>query len=77
MTRAAQIATLPDGRLHLHNGPIDLIVSADGPGYGPKLQPLERSQQVTYLLGRVGEESAVAGSDSVPCETIAQLQEFL
>lgn len=27
-----QVARLPDGRLHLHHGPIDLILSADGPG---------------------------------------------
>ena len=26
-----QVARLPDGRLHLHDGPIDLILSADGP----------------------------------------------
>lgn len=31
MSEAAQAARLPDGRLHLHHGPIDLIVSADGP----------------------------------------------
>jgi ApbE superfamily uncharacterized protein (UPF0280 family) len=30
MTR--QVARLPDGRLHLHHGPIDLILSAEGPG---------------------------------------------
>lgn len=31
--RPAQAAFLPDGRrLHLHHGPIDLIVSAEGPG---------------------------------------------
>ncbi len=27
-----QIARLPDGRLHLHHGPIDIILSAEGPG---------------------------------------------
>lgn len=28
----AQVASLPGGRLHLQHGPIDLILSADGPG---------------------------------------------
>ncbi|MCB1384129.1 MAG: UPF0280 family protein [Notoacmeibacter sp.] len=28
----AQTAFLPDGRLHLHHGPMDLIVTAEGPG---------------------------------------------
>jgi ApbE superfamily uncharacterized protein (UPF0280 family) len=32
MNPRLQAAILPDGRLHLHDGPIDLIVSADGPG---------------------------------------------
>ncbi len=32
MWAPAQAAWLPDGRLHLHHGPIDLIVDADGPG---------------------------------------------
>lgn len=31
MTDGAQAALLPDGRLHLHHGPIDLIISAEGP----------------------------------------------
>ncbi len=31
MTGGAQIATLPDGRLHLHHGPIDLLLTAEGP----------------------------------------------
>ena len=30
MSEGAQAALLPDGRLHLHHGPIDLIVSAEG-----------------------------------------------
>ena len=34
-----QIAVLPDGRrLHLHHGPIDLILDAEGPGRIPALQ---------------------------------------
>lgn len=32
MTGGAQVARLPDGRLHLHQGPIDLILRAEGPG---------------------------------------------
>ena len=32
MSAGAAAALLPDGRLHLHHGPIDLIVTADGPG---------------------------------------------
>lgn len=27
-----QVARLPDGRLHLHHGPIDIVLSAEGPG---------------------------------------------
>ncbi|MFD1807657.1 hypothetical protein ACFSHQ_04285 [Gemmobacter lanyuensis] len=27
---AAEARTLPDGRLHLHHGPIDLVIGADG-----------------------------------------------
>ncbi|MGL4322535.1 MAG: UPF0280 family protein [Beijerinckiaceae bacterium] len=30
MNLRAQVSFLPDGRLHLHDGPIDLIVSAEG-----------------------------------------------
>lgn len=32
MTGGAQVAWLPGGRLHLHQGPIDLILRAEGPG---------------------------------------------
>ena len=32
MNGAAQAALLPDGRLHLHHGPIDLMVTAEGAG---------------------------------------------
>ncbi len=35
-----QTALLPDGRLHLHHGPIDLIVQAHGPG---RAQALSRA----------------------------------
>lgn len=31
MSHGPQAAWLPDGRLHLHHGPIDLIVTAEGP----------------------------------------------
>ncbi len=31
MTGGPQVAHLPDGRLHLHHGPIDLLISAEGP----------------------------------------------
>jgi len=46
-------------------------------GYAPALQALERSQQVTYLLGRVPTDFQAGDADSVACGTIAQLQEFL
>ncbi|QYX57249.1 UPF0280 family protein [Roseovarius sp. SCSIO 43702] len=29
---SAQVSWLPDGRLHLHHGPIDMIVGIEGPG---------------------------------------------
>ncbi len=32
MTGRAQIVALPDGRRHFHDGPIDLILEASGPG---------------------------------------------
>jgi len=32
MTARAQVAWLPGGRLHLHHGPIDMIVGVTGPG---------------------------------------------
>lgn len=32
MTGGAEAALLPDGRLHLHHGPIDLILTAEGGG---------------------------------------------
>ena len=34
----ATAAWLPDGRLHLHHGPIDLILQADGPGRAEALR---------------------------------------
>ncbi len=39
MSVAAQITWLPDGtRLHMHHGPIDLIVGAEGPGRAQALR---------------------------------------
>ena len=35
MTGAAQSRLLPDGRLHLHHGPIDLIIDAEGRSVPP------------------------------------------
>ncbi len=46
-------------------------------GYAPQLQPLERSQQVTYLLGRVPVGFQAGDAESVDCGAIAQLEEFL
>lgn len=46
-------------------------------GYAPALQALERSQQVTYLLGRVPADFVAPEAESVECTAIAQLQEFL
>jgi hypothetical protein len=46
-------------------------------GYSPAQQALERSQQVTYLLGRVQSDFQAGDAESVDCGTIAQLQEFL
>lgn len=46
-------------------------------GYAAEVRTLERSQEVSYLLGRVPEGFSVAGLESSPCEVIAQLQEFL
>ena len=46
-------------------------------GYGVEVQALERSQEVSYLMGRVPQDFSVAGLTAEPCEAIAQLQEFL
>jgi hypothetical protein len=46
-------------------------------GYSPELQALERAQQVTYLMGRVPAGFRAGNAESVACDTIAQLQEFL
>lgn len=37
----AQAAYLPDGRLHLHHGPIDLVIGVEGPGRGAALAGAE------------------------------------
>lgn len=53
-----QAATLPDGRLHLHHGPIDLIVDAEGAGRDAGLAAaVERFQPV--LTGLAAELPAL------------------
>ncbi|MEL7150571.1 MAG: UPF0280 family protein [Pseudomonadota bacterium] len=42
MSTGAQSAFLPDGRLHLHHGPIDLIISAEGPDASEAFESAER-----------------------------------
>ena len=54
-----------------------LVDALDDLGYAPVLQPLERTQQVTYLLARVPEGFQLPEAESVPCGAIAQLEEFL
>ena len=58
-------------------GAENLIGRLEDLGYSPALQALERSQQATYLLARVPPDFQAAGSESVACGAIAQLQEFL
>ncbi len=42
MSDGPQVARMPDGRLHLHQGPIDLIISAEGPGRDAALETATR-----------------------------------
>ena len=58
-------------------GADNLIGRLQDLGYAAALQPLERSQQVIYLLARVPADYQADGADSVACGAIAQLQEFL
>lgn len=46
-------------------------------GYTAAVQALERSQQMTYLVGRVPASFLVGEMQSEPCATIAPLQEIL
>ncbi|TNF88387.1 MAG: SPOR domain-containing protein [Gammaproteobacteria bacterium] len=58
-------------------GAAGLVERLQDLGYSPAMQALERSQQVTYLLGRVNPDFQAGDAESVACEAIAQLQEFL
>ena len=50
----AQVARLPDGRMHLHHGPIDLILDAVGPGRNAAFDQA-RDTFAGLLDGLVGE----------------------
>jgi ApbE superfamily uncharacterized protein (UPF0280 family) len=57
MIRRPQIALLPDGRrLHLQDGPIDLIVEARGPAADVELAYAAAAERLTGLLDRLCEE---------------------
>ncbi len=57
MTRLPQIALLPDGkRLHLQDGPIDLIVEADGRGGDVRAAYEAAAERFTGLLDELCEE---------------------
>jgi len=58
-------------------GAQSLVGELDDLGYAPALQSLERTQQVSYLLGRVPTDFELPDTEASPCEAIAQLQEFL
>lgn len=45
-----QVSLLPDGRLHLHDGPIDLILEADGSPVAVKAAYQEATQRFTSVL---------------------------
>lgn len=45
-----QVSLLPDGRLHLHDGPIDLILEADGSPAAVKAAYQEATQRFTSVL---------------------------
>lgn len=49
-----QAAFLPDGRLHLHHGPIDLIIMAEGPG-AARAHQAARDRFATLLSELVSE----------------------
>lgn len=59
MIRRPQIALLPDGRrLHLQDGPIDLIVEARGPAADVELAYAAAAERLSGLLDRLCEELA-------------------
>jgi uncharacterized protein len=59
MKRLPQIALLPDGkRLHLQDGPIDLIVEANGHAYDVRVAYEAAAERFTGLLDELCEELA-------------------
>lgn len=56
MSRPPQIAGLPDGRLHLQDGPIDLIIGADGSEADRRRAYQAAVERFTGLLDQLCEE---------------------
>ena len=63
MMGGAQIAVLPDGRLHLNEGPIDLIVEAKGPGSAVKNAYEKAAGRFVGLLSGLVEELSELRTD--------------
>lgn len=63
----AQTALLPDGRQHLHHGPIDLIITADGPGRQTALSraKLRFAPLLDELVGELSLLRSQAGTASL------------
>ncbi|MGJ4891417.1 UPF0280 family protein [Bradyrhizobium sp. HKCCYLRH3099] len=56
MSRQPQIALLPDRRLHLQDGPIDLIIGADGPEAEIRIAYQAAAERFTGLLDELCSE---------------------
>lgn len=64
---AAEARTLPDGRLHLHHGPIDLVIGADGtPGAIAAALDAATLRFAPLLDELVAELPALRAADPVP-----------
>jgi hypothetical protein len=63
---AAQAARLPDGRLHLHHGPIDLILEAWGPAEAVALGEARAVARFAPLLEELVAELPALRSEDAP-----------
>ncbi|PRX38031.1 hypothetical protein SAMN05216257_103450 [Meinhardsimonia xiamenensis] len=72
MSGRAQAAWLPDGRLHLHHGPIDLIVSAEAAGRDPAGATVEGGARPGADAG-TALAAAAARFETVLDELVAEL----
>ena len=81
MSAGPQAAWLPDGRrLHLHHGPIDLIVDAEGPGRDRAFEQAVARFQFQLFLIIVRARNQADGQPALPdkfCISIPAQQQGL